>query len=271
MGRALAAAFVRAGHPTTVWNRTSGRPAVAGAVVAATAAEAVQAAPTVVVCVLDATAAQEVLEQAAPQLEGRTVINLSGDSPDRCRELAGWVESKNAFYLDGVIMAGTQAIGGPEASFLISGAAETWELQQPVLASLGTATYLGEDPGRAAAYDVALLDVFWNSVGGILHAFALASAEDIPATELAPHAKTMIGMLPDLVDVLAQHVTTKEYPGDESNLYSAATGLRNVIHAARARGLQPGGLQPLLDTADKAIAAGHGEEAVSRLAEVLLR
>jgi len=269
MGQALATALVDSGHQTTIWNRTPGRGDVAGAVRVESAAEAVRAGGAVIVCVVDAAAAQQILETAATELPGRTVINLTGDSPDRSRELAGWVAAHQASYLDGVIMARTHSIGGPEASLLFSGPAEVWETQRPLLASLGTTTYVGEDPGRAAGYDAALLDLFWNSISGVVHGFALASAEGIAAAEFAEYAKTMTGMLPGLMDVLVEHVTAGKYPADESNLRSTVAGLEHVIHAAEAAGLEPGGLPALLETTRRAIDAGHGDEGVTRLVEVL--
>ncbi|GFE18003.1 hypothetical protein Sgleb_60500 [Streptomyces glebosus] len=78
MGSALAGAFVRAGHPTTVWNRTPGKadPLVArGAVRADTVAEAVAASPLVIVWVVDYAAAREILEPAGPGLSGRVLVH----------------------------------------------------------------------------------------------------------------------------------------------------------------------------------------------------
>ncbi|WP_341483631.1 NAD(P)-binding domain-containing protein [Streptomyces endophytica] len=83
MGRALAAAFLRAGHPTTVWNRTPGRAGellAQGATPADTAAEAVAAAPLVIVCVLDYDAAHAILEPIGARLSGRVLVNLTSDT-----------------------------------------------------------------------------------------------------------------------------------------------------------------------------------------------
>src|SRR6478752_4263154 len=52
MGSALASALVRAGHPTTVWNRTPRT--VEGARIASSVAEAAAASPLTLVCVAGA-------------------------------------------------------------------------------------------------------------------------------------------------------------------------------------------------------------------------
>lgn len=64
MGAALAAAFLAAGHRTTVWNRTPGKAdalAAQGAAEAVEAAAAVTASPLTVVCLAAYDAVHEVL------------------------------------------------------------------------------------------------------------------------------------------------------------------------------------------------------------------
>src|SRR4051812_20584378 len=87
MGRALASAFA-AHHPTTVWNRTPGKGDNLDVTVAETAAGAIAASPLVVVCVLDYRAVRSILD--ADALKGRTLVNLTGGSPQQAREMAGW-------------------------------------------------------------------------------------------------------------------------------------------------------------------------------------
>jgi hypothetical protein len=94
-------------------------------------------------------------------------VNLTADSPERARQTAIWAAERGIDYLDGAIMTPTSTMGGPAALVLYSGPQAVYETHQPALRSLGgTATYLGSDPGRAAAHDVALLDLFWTSMSG---------------------------------------------------------------------------------------------------------
>src|SRR5687768_13227359 len=86
MGSTMAEVFLAAGHPTTVWNRTAGKASkliAAGAVEAATAAEAVNASNLVVISQVDYAAMDASL--AGVDLTGRVLVNLSSDSPDRLR------------------------------------------------------------------------------------------------------------------------------------------------------------------------------------------
>ncbi|GAA3739452.1 3-hydroxyisobutyrate dehydrogenase-like beta-hydroxyacid dehydrogenase [Spinactinospora alkalitolerans] len=273
MGRALAGAFIDSGHPTTVWNRSAARaqPVVAkGAAPAPSAAEAAQASPLVVVCVLDDRAALAVLDSAGDALKGRTVVNLTTDSPERAREVAAWAEQRGVDYLDGSIMTPTTTIGGPAAQVLYSGPQEVYARHRAALADIGgAAVYLGTDPGRAAAFDVALLDLFWSTMSGYVHALALARSEGIPPSTLVPFARGIVDILPEIMAELARQAEAGEYPGEDSSLVSAAAGIEHIVHAAKARGLDTGVLSAAKDLADRAIAAEHGEDSFARLVETV--
>ncbi|HEX2299996.1 MAG TPA: NAD(P)-binding domain-containing protein, partial [Pseudonocardiaceae bacterium] len=74
MGRALAEAFLRAGHRTTVWNRTPEKaaPLVAkGAIHAPSVRAAVAASPLVITCVTGFDDTRQALGPANGALDGR--------------------------------------------------------------------------------------------------------------------------------------------------------------------------------------------------------
>ncbi len=108
MGSALAAAFLAAGHSTTVWNRTPGKAdelAARGARHAGSVAEAVAAAPLVVVCVADDEAVHQLLDPLDGALAGRTLVNLTTGTSAQARANAAWAKERGAAFLDGAIMA----------------------------------------------------------------------------------------------------------------------------------------------------------------------
>jgi 3-hydroxyisobutyrate dehydrogenase-like beta-hydroxyacid dehydrogenase len=274
MGSALAGAFLASGHRTTVWNRTAAKAdalVARGALHARSVAEAVDASPLVVVCVIDYDAVAEILGGAVDALQGRTVVNLSADSPERARAMAAWAGEHGVAYLDGAIMTPTETIGGPAAVVLYSGPTTVFDAHRAALASLGgTAAHLGTDPGRAAAHDVALLDMFWTAMSGVVHGFALAAAEGIDATALAPYARGIGELLPPIIDEFAEHIDAGHHPGDASTLASAAAGMQHVVESAAARGIDTTALSAARLIAQRAIDAGHGNDGFSRLAVDLL-
>lgn len=275
MGRALAAALLGAGLRTTVWNRTPGRDAeavAAGALSASTAAEAVAASPLTLVCVVNYDASDAVLRQDAvtAALRGRTVVNLSADTPGRARDTAAWAERHGVRYLDGAIMTPTPTIGTSDAVFLHSGPADLYEEHRPVLEALGgTHTHLGADPGRAAAFDIALLDIFWTAMSGYAHALALAGAEGVGPTELLPFAQGIGAILPPLFAESARELEAGTFPGDGNPLTSALSTMEHVVQLSDAHGIDAGLMRAAEAMARRAVERGHGADGFTRVAETL--
>ncbi|MFI8961636.1 NAD(P)-dependent oxidoreductase [Streptomyces sp. NPDC053493] len=277
MGRALAGAFVAAGVRTTVWNRTPGRDRELierGALAAGSAAEAVAASPLTVVCLVNYDATDAVLrtEAVTAALKGRTVVNLTADTPDRARDTGRWAAEHGIFYLDGAVMTPTPTIGTPHAVLIHSGPQELYQEHRPVLDALGgTHTHLGEDLGRAAAYDIALLDIFWTTMAGYVHALAVAGAEGVAPRELAPFAQGIAAILPPLFQEWAEDVETGSYSGEGNPLTSAVSSMAHIVHASEAHGIEAGVMRAAEGLARRAVGLGHGADGFSRLAEVLAR
>ncbi|MFF2303543.1 NAD(P)-dependent oxidoreductase [Streptomyces sp. NPDC058128] len=277
MGRALAAAFLAAGTGTTVWNRTPGKDrelVAAGAVVAPTAEEAVAASPLTVVCLVNYDATDSVLRQeaVAAALKGRTVVNLSADTPGRARDTGRWAGEHGIGYLDGAIMTPTTSIGTPAGVFLYSGPEALHAEHRAVLDTLGGAhTHLGEEIGRAAAYDIALLDIFWTSMAGFAHAVAVARAEGISATELAPFAQGIGAILPPLFEELAEDIERGSFSGEGNPLTSAVSTMAHIVHASEAHGIDASVMRAAEGLARRTVGLGHGAEGFTRVTEVLGR
>ncbi|MFF1296554.1 MULTISPECIES: NAD(P)-dependent oxidoreductase [unclassified Streptomyces] len=277
MGRALAGAFLDAGLRTTVWNRTPGRDldlAERGAISAASAAEAVAASPLTVVCVVNYDAADTFLrtEAVTDALKGRTVVNFSSDAPDRARRTADWAGEHGIRYLDGAIMTPITTIGTPHAVFLHSGPEDLYAEHRPALDALGgTHTHLGADPGRAAAHDIALLDIFWTATAGYVHALALARAEGITARELAPFAQGIGAILPPLFAEWADDIDEGTYSGEGNPLTSSVSSMAHIVHTAEAHGIDSAVLRAAEGQARRAVGLGHGTDGITRLTELLGR
>ncbi|KOV64875.1 dehydrogenase [Streptomyces sp. AS58] len=277
MGQALAAAFLDAGLRVHVWNRTPGRDGELvsrGAVGAGSAAEAVAASGLVVVCVVNYDASDDILRQDAvvDALKGRTVVNLSADTPERARETGEWAARHGVRYLDGAIMTPTTTIGTPDAVFLYSGSEELYREHRPALDALGgTRTHLGEDIGRAAAYDIALLDIFWTAMAGYAHALAMARAEGITARELAPFAQGIGAILPPLFAEFADDVDDGTYSGELNPITSTVSTMAHVIHTSEAHGIDAGVMRAAEGQARRAIGLGHAADGYLRVAELLGR
>ncbi|MFE6410043.1 NAD(P)-dependent oxidoreductase [Streptomyces sp. NPDC057837] len=277
MGRSLAGAFLDAGVRTTVWNRTPGRDGelvARGAVGARSAEEAVAASALTVVCVVNYDAVDSIVRRGAvtDALKGRTVVNLTADTPERARDAAAWAAEHGIGYLDGAIMTPTTTIGTPAAVFLHSGPEDLYREHRPVLDTLGgTHTHLGEEIGRAAAYDIALLDIFWTAMAGYAHALAVARAEGITARQLAPFAQGIGAILPPIFEQTAEEMDSGRFSGEDNPLTSAASSMAHIVQASEAHGIEAGVMRAAEGLARRAIGRGHGGDGFIRIADILSR
>ncbi|HEX4225269.1 MAG TPA: NAD(P)-binding domain-containing protein [Pseudonocardiaceae bacterium] len=268
MGQALTRAFVAAGHSVTAWSRTAATPTPAGVTRAGTAAEAIAAGELTVVCIRGEAAVAATLDPL--DLAGRTLVNLTSGTPAQARARAA--KAVDVDYLAGAIMTPAPTVGTSAALVLYSGPEAMYEKWSEVLAAIGgTASYLGTDPGRASAYDIALLDLFWNSVNGIVHGLALARAEGISGAELAPYGQGLVGLLPNMLTRFGEQLDAGEFPGAVSTIASAEVSLEHIAETSAEHGIDASALVGGLRLVQRAIKDGHGADGLARLADTLGR
>ncbi|ADB35109.1 6-phosphogluconate dehydrogenase NAD-binding protein [Kribbella flavida DSM 17836] len=272
MGAALARAFAAAGHPTTVWNRTPGRaPDLTDVTRAKSIGDAIAASPLVVVCLLTNDTVHDTLEPIAPELAGRSVVNLTNGTPEQARRMADWAAQQGVDYLDGGIMAVPDMIGGPAAFILYSGSPVAFEKYQPALAVLARPLFVGSDAGLAALQDLSLLTGMYGMFAGVTHALALVSSEKVSPTAftqdlLVPWLTAMLGT----VQQIAKDLEYGAEPGAAgSNLAMQAAAFGNLIDASRGQGVDPGLLTPMGDLLKRAVEQGHGDEDLAALVRLL--
>jgi 3-hydroxyisobutyrate dehydrogenase-like beta-hydroxyacid dehydrogenase len=273
MGRALARAFLDAGHPTTVWNRTPGRAdalVTDGAVLAPSAQEAVSASPLVIVCVLDHDAVRSVLDPLPGALRGRAVVNLTSATPEQARQTAAWAGEQGIDYLSGAIMVPTPLIGTADALVLYSGSRQVFEEQRAGLAAIAEdSDYLGNDAGLASAYDLGMLDIFFTGMTGFLHAAALVGADGISARAFLPYAERIGTLLQHTMAELAADADAGRYPGDQDNIEMELAAVDHIVEASAARGIATA-LPELVQSALRdAVGRGHGRDGFSSVIETI--
>ncbi|MFE7506095.1 NAD(P)-dependent oxidoreductase [Promicromonospora sp. NPDC057488] len=246
MGQAMVHALLAAGHPVTVWNRTPTRAAdvvAAGARLAPTPADAVAASDLVILSLTDYQAMYDILGHATTALAGRTLVNLSSDSPGQTREGAVWAEKHGARFLTGGVMNPAPMVGTDAAYVYYSGPADALEAHRDALGTIGAPRYLGEDAGLAQLMYQANLDVFLTALAGLMHATALLESAGVrPAAALPELLQTLTGtpeMLGAGEDTAAQ-LEAGEHPGHLSSVTMMGATADHVVAASEAVGVDTG-------------------------------
>ncbi|MBE2320520.1 NAD(P)-dependent oxidoreductase [Solirubrobacter sp. CPCC 204708] len=254
MGSALASTLVAAGHPTTVWNRTPRT--VEGATAAASVADAIAASPLTLVCVAGADVAEDLLAGAG-DLTGRTIVNFTTTTTASTSAAGERVGAQGGTYIDGAILAVPPAIGTETALLFVSGGAPA------ALETLGTVMEVAD----ASLWDLALLSGMYGMVGGALQAFALVRAAGGTATELSGLLASFVAEMAGDLPGMAERVEAGEHP-TASPLAMQAAGVK-LTDVAREYGVRADLMAPIEALIAEGVAAGHGDEDLSALVELL--
>ncbi|MEU1127285.1 NAD(P)-binding domain-containing protein [Streptomyces sp. NPDC005899] len=278
MGQAMTRTLLGAGHPVTVWNRTVGRAegvVADGAVLAATPGEAVEASDLVVLSLTDYQAMYDVLDGATSSLAGRTVVNLSSDTPDRTREAGAWAEGHRADFLAGGAMVPAPMIGTEAAYVYYSGGHEVMERHLATLAELGTPRFLGEDPGLAQMMYQAQLALFLTTLSGLMHATAMLGAAGVPAREALPELLSAADSIGDIMRAGEESpgaaLDAGEHPGDLSTVTMMGATSDHIVETSTSLDLDLA--LPLAVQAHyrRAIRNGHGGDNWTRIIDSIRR
>ncbi|MDT0612511.1 NAD(P)-dependent oxidoreductase [Streptomyces lancefieldiae] len=273
MGTALVRAWLAAGHPVTVWNRTPARAealAADGATVAASAAEAVAANRLVIACLLDDASVGAALD--GTDLTGRDLVNLTTGTPAEGRARADWATARGARFLDGGIMAVPPMIGDADSGAYVfySGSAALFEEHRDTLAVPAGTRFVGADAGFAALHDVALLSAMTGMFAGVMHAFALIRPEDIAPKDFAPLLVGWLGAMSGAAHQAADQLASGDYgKGVVSNLAMQVAGNATLLRTAEEQGVSAELLTPYMALMERWLAEGHGAEDTTGVVELL--
>lgn len=165
-------------------------------------------------------------------------------------------------------MTPTTTIGTPDAVFLYSGPDELYREHRPVLDALGGGhTHLGEDIGRAAAYDIALLDIFWTAMA------ATPTRWPWPVPRASAHAswrRSPRASAPSCRRSSSRPRRTWPgggFSGEGNPITSAASSMAHIIETSEAHGIDARMMRAADEMARRVIERGHGTSGFIRIVE----
>ena len=271
MGAELARAFVRAGHRTTVWNRTKEKGAelaAAGAVHELSIKDAVAASPLVITCLTTYEATFAALEPAV--LQGRTLVTLNSGTPSGARTMASWAAERGADYLDGAVKNVPDAVGKPDTLLYYSGDKAVFDRYVETLRVLGGRTvHLGEEVDLAALYEYAVGGTLLPALLGFFQAAALVTGRGLSASSLVPYTVAWFEMIGSVLPSLAREIDAGDYGEPASSLGLFHEGIAYDEEMGREGGIDVSWHTPMHDLLRRAVAEGHRDDSISVLTELL--
>lgn len=196
MGLAMGGRLIGSGHSLTVYNRTREKAAPLeklGAKVAASAAEAVAAAPATILMLADAAAIRDTLFPAAgtrPALAGRTVIQMGTISPEQSLGIQSDVEAAGGAYVEAPVLGGPPEAEGGRLHVLVGATPQQFEAWRPVFGALAVAPLHAGPVGRAAAFKLALNQILAAEAAAIAYSLALVRRSGIDVEQFLEVLRT---------------------------------------------------------------------------------
>ncbi|MFD8276035.1 NAD(P)-dependent oxidoreductase [Streptomyces flaveolus] len=272
MGQAMTRALLAAGHRVTVWNRTAGRAdgvVADGATAAPAPGAAVEASDLVILSLTDYQAMYDILGTATESLAGRTLVNLSSDTPDRTREAAAWATGHGAAFLTGGVMVPAPMVGTEAAYVFYSGGDEVMARHRETLALLGTPKYLGADPGLAQMMYQAQLAVFLTTLSGLMHATAMLGTAGMKAGEALPELLFFTDSIGAVLRAGEEHpgaaLDAGEHPGDLSTVTMMGATSDHIVETSTSLGLDLALPLAVQSHYQRVIKKGHGSDNWTRI------
>ncbi|MER5325287.1 NAD(P)-dependent oxidoreductase [Streptosporangium roseum] len=273
MGTALAEAFVKAGHSTTVWNRTPAKaaPLIAmGARQAEAIEDAVAASPLIITCLTTFDDTRLALRPAAASLHGRALVTLNSGSPDGARQTATWAVGHGARFLAGAVKNVPSAVGAPDTLLYYSGDKTVFDEFEATLKVLGGDTvHLGDDSDLAALYEMAVGAMLLPALVGFFQGAAAVQARGLEVSTMVRFAGKWLDMIKSLLPIYANEIDSGDYTDAASSVNLFLAGAAHDADLTKETNVDTAWLAPLHDLVTRAAQAGHGNHSISALTEVL--
>ncbi|UGT69907.1 NAD(P)-binding domain-containing protein [Nocardia gipuzkoensis] len=273
MGSALAEAFLAAGHPTTVWNRSPQRAAplvAAGARQQLAVADAIAASPLIITCLTTFQATRGSLIAAETELNGRTLVTLNSGAPADARDFARWASGRGARFLGGAIKNVPSAVGKPDTLLYFGGEQAVFDEHSETLRALGgDLVHLGAEPDLAALYESAVGATLLPALLGFFEGAAVLSARGLAARTMVPYSIKWLQMIESLLPIMADEIDNRDFTrlGSSIALFHAAIG--DDERLGPESGVDMSWHAPMHDLLRRAVAEGLGEQSITALIQLL--
>jgi 3-hydroxyisobutyrate dehydrogenase-like beta-hydroxyacid dehydrogenase len=272
MGSALATTLLEDHYKVTVWNRTAAKaePLVeAGATLAASVNEAIDGSEIIIVCLSIYDDVNRLFSGCA-DLTGKTLIQLGWGTAAEAEAMQNWAVSKNALYLDGVIIAFPSQIGNNETLLVVGGSEEAWQSgERPIMCLGGSSKYVGTNLAATIVLEEALVVPLLMATMGTIHGAHILEQAGL---EVGLYADMLSGVISVLTKSLPREVAAiaaNDFTNTEASI--EAWGAAGYDHT---EDLPTGAidlLEPMRELLNQAVAAGYGDEGIAAAIKVLRR
>jgi len=269
MGHGMAVNLLKAGHEVTVIAHRNPAPIEdlvrRGARKAADLGELARQADLIITCVSNSRVVEDVIERLEPHLRaGQIILDMGTSDPAVNRRLASALGARGVEFAEAPVMGGPAQAADAELGALVGAEPETLERIRPVLESLCASI---SHVGPVGAGQTAKLISNYLSLGMaalISDVFNVARKAGVEWDKLYAAMLTGSGNSVALRRMI-EPALRGDFDGYAFTLANAHKDMGYYTALAGERGFRSRLADEIMAAYDKAIAAGHGEQRVSRL------
>jgi L-threonate 2-dehydrogenase len=246
MGFGMAENLVKAGFPVRGFDKRTApleRLAVAGGTPVASAGAAGEGASAVVVMVMNAAQAKEVItgvNGVATTMEAGSTVILSATIGVRpASEIGSELEKQGIEMLDCCVSGGQRGATSGTLALMVGGPRETFQRRLEVLETVGDPekiTHVGEHVGDGQAAKACLQALISSSYPAICEALVLGAKLGLDADIVQKVLESGLPGSP-LVSLIAGHVNKREFVGTGSQIATLYKDIDLTLQTAREAGV----------------------------------
>jgi 3-hydroxyisobutyrate dehydrogenase len=186
MGRPMAERILAGGHELTVYNRNRDKAeplGSLGAMVASSAAEAIDSAECIILMLADGAAIREVIFKGSPAVDllGRTIIQMGTISPSESMAFQREVSERNGDYLEAPVLGSTPEASAGKLLIMVGASRPQFDKWSTLLECFGSEPLLIGEVGKAAAVKLALNQLIASLTVGFATSLGLVQGLGIEA------------------------------------------------------------------------------------------
>jgi 3-hydroxyisobutyrate dehydrogenase len=273
MGTPMAERLIAAGHRVTVFNRTREKALPLqekGAVVAASAAEALTMSPVTILMLRDAGAIRDLLFENGPlpDLSGRTIIQMSTIAPGESATLEDGVVQARGEYLEAPVLGSTPQARDGQLLVFVGSAPAAFDRWAHLLRVFGSEVVRVGDVGQAAALKLALNQIIPALAATFSLSLGMVRRHGIDIELFLRILRQSTFYAPSFDRKLPQ-MLSRDFSNTNFPTELMLKDLHLIRDEAASLGLRLEGLDGIIGLVLRTVESGHGRDDYSSLYEIV--
>ncbi len=273
MGSALAYTLLKNGYSVTVWNRSTAKAeplTKAGAILAGSAAEAIDASPATITCITTHDRTIQLIDNIGISLKDKTIIELSTGGIAGAETLTQLLSDKGADWLLGAISAYPSGVGKDETVLLMVGNQEVWNRWEKLIKALGGGSVcVGDKAAMLPTLFAALFTARQGFMFGMIYGALACKKAGISPETFARQVPISMGVMPSYYQYFVDTVAEGNFESSDASMATYAAALDDTLSTFEVLGASSELPRLFSEITHKGIDAGLSEKALTALIELL--